>query len=244
MGAQHGPESAANASAAVVNETDLEDVNLNDNDSDGQASVSPNNDDDTHHHVKQASVEESSNASSPTSGPSLQTNGHINGDIATSVSDQLEEDNPSKPDAETELQPETNPELGSEPDLQSTSASASNNINSDNVEANESIDSPDTTKNESSFTGKEDSVSVTSETPSTSRPALTPTGFRKRSKRSHSIALSIASTSSGQQSIPVIMLVKKAFEKIKSSKDARRITALETAISNAMCKSFYFYFSL
>lgn len=83
---------------------------------------------------------------------------------------------------------------------------------------------------------KDDSVS-TIPTPGTSnnlRPGLSSAGFKRRNRRSPSIALSIASTSSGQHSIPVIMLVKKAFDIIKASKDARKMPALEKAITTAI----------
>lgn len=59
----------------------------------------------------------------------------------------------------------------------------------------------------------------------------------RRSRRAPSLALSIGSTSSGKQTISASVFIKKAMETIKNSKDARKISALETSVSKA-CKEF------
>lgn len=56
----------------------------------------------------------------------------------------------------------------------------------------------------------------------------------RQSRRSPSVALSISSTSSGHQTISSVIFVKKALETINRSKDARKISALDTSVSRAL----------
>jgi hypothetical protein len=91
--------------------------------------------------------------------------------------------------------------------------------------------------------GKEDpvvrpgdsSTSITSSSDIESSTLSAPRQTRQ-SRRSPSIALSISSTSSGHQTISSVIFIKKALESISKSKDARKISALDTSVSKALSR--------
>jgi hypothetical protein len=71
-------------------------------------------------------------------------------------------------------------------------------------------------------------------TPSNNTLAPDTGSSRRRSRRSPSVALSVSSTASGHQTVSSMVFIKKALDAIKNSKDARRISALDNAVSKAM----------
>lgn len=71
---------------------------------------------------------------------------------------------------------------------------------------------------------------------SESDPSTPNSHSRRRSKRAPSIALSISSTGSGQQTVSSMVFVKKALETISKSSDARKISPLDNAVKKALSK--------